>query len=179
MEFDILETPRLLLKALTPDHYGYLFQECSKDEIKSQLGLFTNEAFEMEKQKWERGLTCHDRSFLHFQLIHKNTKEIIGGCGFPRWYLLHFRAEIGYSLNQDRFKRQGYMSEAVRPILHYGFGKMNLNRIEACVGPDNQASINLLEKFKFTREGYLRQHYYKDDRIYDSLIYSLLREEFA
>ncbi|HEX5624931.1 MAG TPA: GNAT family protein [Saprospiraceae bacterium] len=179
MEFEILETSRLYLKAFTPDHYRYLFHQCSSDEIKSQLGLFTDEAFEAEKKKWEKGLTSHDRSFLHFQLIHKNTNEILGGCGYPRWYHHHFRAEIGYSLNQDSFKRQGYMSEAIDPILHYGFRKMNLKRIEACVGPDNQASIKLLEKFKFTREGYLRQHYYKDGRMYDSLIYSLLREEFT
>jgi ribosomal-protein-alanine N-acetyltransferase len=55
---------------------------------------------------------------------------------------------------------------------------MNLNRIEAPVWPDNQAFFNLLEKSKFIREGSLRPHHYKDGRIYASLVYSLLKEEF-
>jgi ribosomal-protein-alanine N-acetyltransferase len=71
------------------------------------------------------------------------------------------------------------MTEAVKPILQYGFEQMNLNRIEACTGPENVASIKILQKFGFKQEGYLRQHYYGKDQIYDSLIFSLLKAEYG
>ena len=41
------------------------------------------------------------------------------------------------------------MSEALSAILAFGFGEMELNRIEAFVMPENTASINLLEKLGF------------------------------
>ena len=70
------------------------------------------------------------------------------------------------------------MSEAVKAIIEYGFKTMNLNRIEACIGPANIASQNLVKKFGFSREGYLRQHYIRNEEIQDSLIFSLLKEEY-
>jgi len=90
----------------------------------------------------------------------------------------HKRAEIGYVMEEESFKKQGLMSEAVSVIIDYGFNKMNLNRIEALVGIDNVASLRLMEKYNFIKEGILRQHLHISDKYEDSVLYSKLYNEY-
>jgi ribosomal-protein-alanine N-acetyltransferase len=178
MEFETLITERLFLKKLTPEGFTYLFKNYSEAEIKKLLGLNSDEEFEKEKKKSQGGYVTYDRSILAFLLVLKENEETIGRCGFHNWHADHNKAELGYALNKEEYKRKGYMSEAVKSILAYGFNNMNLNRIEACVGPANMASQNLVKKYGFTQEGYLRQHFVRDGVTQDSLIFSLLKEEY-
>ena len=50
------------------------------------------------------------------------------------------------------------MTEAMRAILEYGFEALDLNRIQALVMPENEASIGLLEKLGFRNEGILKDY---------------------
>jgi ribosomal-protein-alanine N-acetyltransferase len=178
MELETLETQRLLLKKLTPETFAYMFANYPKEEVKRQLGLTTDEEFIKEKEKSDGGYTTYDRTIAAFLMVSKETNEIIGRCGFHNWYKDHQRAELGYVIMKEENKRKGYMGEAVAAILEYGFNTMNLNRIEACIGPVNIASQNVIKKFGFTREGYLRQHFIRNGEIGDTLIFSLLKEEY-
>ena len=178
MEFEVLTTERLLLRKLTPEGFNYIFEHYTEEEIKNQLGLTTNEEFLKEQEKVKGGYTTYDRTILQFKLILKETNEVIGSCGFHNWYSLHSRAEFGYSLTKEEFKQKGYMSEAVKTIIDYGFTIMNLNRIEAFVGPTNIASLSIVNKLGFIQEGYLKQHYFKDGIIEDSIIFSLLKADY-
>jgi len=71
------------------------------------------------------------------------------------------------------------MSEALKTILKYGFEKMQLHRVEAFIGSENEASLNLVKKFNFTYEGKMRQHYKVKEKMEDSLVFSLLKHEFV
>ena len=55
---------------------------------------------------------------------------------------------------------------------------MGLNRVEALIGPNNIASLKLIAKMDFTKEGVLRSHYFVNDRLEDSIIYALLKKEY-
>ena len=178
MEFETLETERLILKKITPEDFKNLFNNYPEAEIKKQLGLTSAEEFAREKKKSAGGYTTHDRTILAFLLVLKSSDETIGRCGYHNWYIDHNRAEIGYLLHKDENKGKGYMGEAVGTILEYGFNIMNLNRIEACIGPNNIASLSLIKKYGFTQEGYLKQHYVRDGRTEDSIVFSLLKEEY-
>jgi len=54
---------------------------------------------------------------------------------------------------------------------------MKLNRIEALTIDDNLASIRVLEKTGFKKEGTLREALNKNNSYYDLAIYSLLKGE--
>jgi ribosomal-protein-alanine N-acetyltransferase len=103
----------------------------------------------------------------------KDDPKLIGTIGFWRIDDTHMRGEIGYDL-QPVHQGKGLMTEAMVAILDYGFQKMNLHSVEANVSPDNEASIRLLERHKFIREGYFRENYYSNGKFQDSAIYSLL-----
>ena len=91
-----------------------------------------------------------------------------------RHYPDHFRAEFGYWLFSEEVKNKGYMSEVAQPIITYGFEKMNLHRIEAMVGPYNIASLKIIEKLGFSKEGLMKAHYLRDGIFEDSLVFALI-----
>jgi ribosomal-protein-alanine N-acetyltransferase len=177
MNFEIIKTDRLILRRLSPNDFEYIFENYSEVEIKKLLGHNSDEEFLKEKAKYEKGYTTYNRSFEYFQILDTVSMCIIGGCGFHNWYFDHRRAELGYSITNENFKRKGIMSEALKAIIDYGFNKMNLHRIEALVGSENIASQKLVGKYNFIKEGVLRQHYFIDGKFEDSVVFSKLKSD--
>jgi [ribosomal protein S5]-alanine N-acetyltransferase len=74
-----------------------------------------------------------------------NVSEIVRGP-FQSAYL-------GYGAVAP-FARQGYMGEALRLLVRHAFSTMKLHRLEANIQPGNHASIALVRRCGFEREGY-------------------------
>jgi [ribosomal protein S5]-alanine N-acetyltransferase len=173
-----LETPRLLLREISPEIMHRLFADFTDNEIKTFLGLVSDEELEVERNNFRLGLTTYRISFKAFLIQEKSTGRTIGKAGYHNWYAQHARAELGYAIYDDLDKNKGYMKEALTAIIEFGFSAMNLNRIEAMIGTHNVPSLKLVEGFGFTREGVLRSHYFKNGVMEDSVCFSLLRKEY-
>lgn len=178
MQFDFIQTPRLLLRQYTPQVSEYVFINYSDNDLKTFLGLSVPEELEKEKFRFNNNLTTFNKSFLYFHIVNKETSAVMGWCGYHTWYTDHNRAEIGYKLNNDEFKQQGFMAEALPPIIEFGFTQMQLHRIEAMVGGDNIPSLKLVSQNGFVKEGVLREHWKIDDIMDDSWMFSLLKWEW-
>lgn len=87
------------------------------------------------------------------------------------------RAELGYILDRRHWGR-GLMSEAMATVLAYAFDTLDLHRLEADTDPENAASLALLEKFGFTREGHLRERWYVQGAWADSVMLGLLARDY-
>jgi ribosomal-protein-alanine N-acetyltransferase len=179
MNFKQIETSRLILKGLSPEDMKIVFEQYPKEEIKQILGHRSEEDYLKEEYKYRNGYASYNRSFILFLLTDKASGTIIGRCGLHNWNTDHSRAEIGYSMEDESFKRLGLMSEAVEAIIDYGFRQLNLNRIEALVAPNNIPSLRLMEKNNFIREGLLRKHYNVSGFFEDSVMFSKLYEEYT
>jgi ribosomal-protein-alanine N-acetyltransferase len=83
---------------------------------------------------------------------------------------------IGYWVGQP-FARKGYMTAAVRALIPFCFGTLRLHRLEAACIPDNAASIGLLEKTGFKREGYARGYLCINGIWQDHLLYARLKDD--
>jgi ribosomal-protein-alanine N-acetyltransferase len=81
MNFEIIETQRLLLKGLTPKDMNYIFENYSKPEIKTLLGHRSEEEYLKEEHKQKNGYAAYNRSFILFLMIDKASGTIIGRCG--------------------------------------------------------------------------------------------------
>ena len=178
MQFQSITTDRLVLTLVTPEVIDFVWENYAEDAQKAFFAVSTAEELAAEKTKHKIGLSTHDKSFRYFQIKLLETSKMIGWCGFHTWYLKHRRAEVGYGLYEEGFRGLGLMTEALTPIIAYGFSEMQLHRIEAFVGPNNSPSLNLMRKFGFTQEGQLRQHYLKDGKFEDSVVFSLLLKEY-
>jgi ribosomal-protein-alanine N-acetyltransferase len=174
----IIETKRLKLTGFSPEDMSFIFENKSKNEIKKILGHRTEEDYLKEEYKYQNGYAAYNRSFLLFLLSEKTSNTIIGRCGLHNWNKEHNRAEIGYNMLDENFKEQGFMTEAVRAIIDYGFNTLKLHRLEALVGSNNAPSLKIIENNQFIKEGLLRQHFYVADKYEDSVVFSLLRNEY-
>ncbi len=85
-------------------------------------------------------------------------------------------ASLGYWMGQA-YAGQGYMSDAVRAMLPYAFNGLRLRRVEAACLPENDASIRLLERVGFIREGYARSYLCIAGAWRDHLLYAILADD--
>lgn len=173
----IIETKNLLLRELNPEIYDYLFENFTNNELMNFFGM-NNISLILEKENYKKGFTTWSMTFKIWQIIDKTTGKIIGSCGFHYWYIHQLNAEIGYEITDVNYRGKGLMTEAIEKIVEYGFTKMNLNRIEAFINPENTASLKIIHKLKFVEEGKLRERFFRNNEIGDHLVFSLLKKEF-
>jgi [ribosomal protein S5]-alanine N-acetyltransferase len=110
-------------------------------------------------------------------IAEKDTNALIGALTFFSISDKNARAEMGYSL-MSHLHGQGLGFEALSTAIEYAFNVLELHRIEADVDPRNLASIALLNKLKFQREGLLRQRWRVNGEVNDSALFGLLRQDY-
>jgi ribosomal-protein-alanine N-acetyltransferase len=111
-------------------------------------------------------------------MFKSDDMKYLGWCGYHTIVLNHQRAEIGYELLAEEERNKGYMGEALKKVLQYGFEELNLNRIEALTSPENEISQKLILANGFMHEGELRSHFLKDDDFENSVFFALLRNDY-
>ncbi len=83
---------------------------------------------------------------------------------------------LGYWLGAQ-YTGRGLMTEAVCAAATFAFDRLRLHRIEAACLPHNAASIAVLERAGFTREG-LARRYLKIDGVWqDHLLFARLVDD--
>lgn len=85
---------------------------------------------------------------------------------------------IGYWVGRP-FAHKGYMTAAVRALIPFCFETLRLHRLEAACIPTNAASIGLLEKTGFQREGYARGYLCINGSWQDHLLFARLKDDPA
>jgi ribosomal-protein-alanine N-acetyltransferase len=172
--FPAIHTERLTLRAINMnDAEDFLVLRTDIDAMRyidRPRPASVNEIHELI-QKITKGI--EDNDSIGWGISLKNESRLIGSIGYHRIEKPNYRAEIGYMLLPSCWK-QGYMSEAIKPVINYGFNVMKLHSIEANINPSNRASAQLLKKFHFVKEAYFRENYYFNGKFIDSEVYSLL-----
>ena len=101
--------------------------------------------------------------------------EAAGGIGFECGEGVYGRsAHFGYWLAPPYWGR-GIMTAAVRATSEFIFKRFDIERLEATVFEWNPASMRVLEKCGFVREGLRRRSVFKDGQLIDSVLYARLR----
>jgi len=83
---------------------------------------------------------------------------------------------LGYWIGR-RHARNGLMTAGVNAFVPFAFGTLRLHRLEAACIPSNAASVRLLEKTGFQREGFAREYLCINGIWQDHLLYALLRND--
>lgn len=119
------------------------------------------------------------RGFLDGSLFQWGVEiedRIVGTCTLARINRAHKRAEVGFILGRAFWGRR-VMSRALPLLISFAFDQLRLHRLEADVDPRNTASIRILEKSGFQREGLMRERYFSAGEWQDGIMYALLAEE--
>jgi len=173
--FPIIETERLILREIKEEDAEDVFAILSNNEVTKYYGQESlvnlqqaKEVIQFFKQSYEasRGI--------RWGIERKGTNGLIGTIGFNAWSPKQKRADIGYEIHPERW-RKGYAAEAITSLLSFGFDNMDLNRIGAVVFLENEASNKLLTKVGFQKEGILRNYIHQNDVSHDTNVYSIIR----
>lgn len=175
--FTILNTQRLVLRALSPDDVEAVFAlrsdpiamryvprplATSLDEAATHIAKILEE---------QRANNC-----LQWAITLKGDPRMIGIIGFWRIQKEHYRGELGYMLAPS-FWGAGLITEAIGPVVDHGSKAMGFHSIEAIVDPNNPASMKVLEKNGFVREAWFRQNFFWNGEFLDSVVYGLLASD--
>ncbi len=110
-------------------------------------------------------------------VVDKVTGRLVGQCGFTQWYPISMRAEIAYGISKAYWGR-GYMPEAVRIVLAFGFRVLGIERIQAACIAENVASERVMQKVGMSFEEMQREYSFVHERYEDLKLYSIRRQDY-
>ena len=174
----ILETPRLILRTLTPDDVPDLRRWLARDEVYTYWGRPASkgerepEMMFVDPRPWVKRKPSPD---FKWGMVSKDTNTVIGDISV--FDIENSRmGSVGYRLDPDLWG-QGYTSEALATAVDFIFTHTELDRLHATADVRNVASNRVLEKCGFVHEGTVRHG--KMVSVYcDYHIWGMLREDY-
>ena len=174
----ILSTARLRLRQFRAEDADAM-HACFGD---AETMRFWNQPVHTRRIDTERAVRnfveCTPSYYRFWAVADVGTDDCIGLVNYHDGHIRSKRVSIGYMIAPER-QRQGIGAEAVSAMLDFCFGALGLHRAQAFVHPENLASIALVERLGFQREGLLREHLRVGEAWRDDFVYGLLVSEWG
>lgn len=173
---ETLITDRLILREFKEDDLDDFYSYAKNPNIGSNAGWKPHESMEESREILQNFIKGKEV----WAIIDKNNNRVIGSIG------LHNDEKrnndkvkmLGYVLD-EAYWGKGLMTEAAKRVIKHAFEDLNLDLVSVNHYPFNIGSKKVIQKCGFQYEGTLRlARKIYDGRIYDSLCYSLTKEEY-
>lgn len=174
-----IHTERLILREFDENDWNQVYNFLSDIEVQNYMiqDIASINQAKSYVQMFLEHKHENPRRFVRFAVLLKEHEQLIGECGINMPNLQHREGEIVYRFSK-MYWGKGYASEVVSRMISFGFKELKLHRIEALCDIRNTASIKVLEKSGMTREGCLREHRFVKGNWRNSVVYSMLEQEF-
>ena len=173
-----LELERVRLRRLDESDAGALFDIHRDPEVtRYQSKPAMTDRAEVEALIGRIRAGYESGSSLQLGIERKEDGVLVGYCLLFNFHEESRRAEIGYSLAREYWRR-GYMHEALVALIELAFGELGLNRLEADIDPRNASSERSLLRLGFKREGHMPERWIVGGEVCDTTFYGLLRSEW-
>lgn len=177
-EIPVLKTERLILRKISVDDAEDMYAYASDHQVTRYVTWPTHQTIEDTLgflRFVEEQYTIH--ASVNWGIVDKESNKFIGTIGYVQWNKNSNWGEIGYALSRE-FWGQGLMTEALKPVIQFGFGQMGLNRVEARCNPKNIGSERVMQKVGMLYEGLSRQKLYIKGEYQDLKRYAVLKEDW-
>ena len=170
----VLQSERLILRKFKETdakeiYEGYVNQESflyythkEKRSLEEEINSLKNIDDKYEK-----------KDYYNWLITLKENNKIIGAINL-NVYDFNESLEFNYAID-DRYKGNGYMTEALKLVKDFCFEKIKVNRLFGGCEINNIASKKVMEKCSFVHEGILRNYLKLKDGYHDMNIYSIIR----
>ncbi|RNB89487.1 N-acetyltransferase [Brevibacillus fluminis] len=175
----VLETERLRLRPLEPSDADVVQTLAGSKEVASTTLSIPHPYPDGAAEAWI-GSTHQSAAIgehYAFAIMRKDDGALLGciGLGVTK---PHNRAELGYWLGVQ-YWGQGYVTEAARRILTFGFTELSLNKIVAIAMTKNPASASVMRKIGMKHEGTFHQHIMKWGVYEDVVYYGMVKADIV
>ncbi len=173
-----LLTERLVLRSFTLGDAADVQRLAGDPDVASTLPNMPHPYEDGMAEEWMR--FCSERydkdEALNFAITLRTDKNFIGGIAF-RLAQESKEGELGYWIGKPYWNR-GYMTEAAKAVVAYGFKVLKLNRIHAKYFKRNVASKRVVEKIGMRYANFFPQDV-ENGYLEDTVQYSILKCEFT
>ena len=176
-----LHTERLRLRKFTPEDFADVHSYSSNAENTKYMPFGPNTPKDTREfiTRTIKQNSALPRKYYDFIIETRAGGGVVGACGL---YLdQDSQAAAGWILHRN-FHNKGYMTEAAKQLIDFGFSALELHRIYATCIAENRASARVMEKCGMRLEA----RHKKSRRIrgdnqnwYDELLYAILCEEWS
>jgi ribosomal-protein-alanine N-acetyltransferase len=177
-KFPGLESERLILRKLRLNDVNDIFEFTSLPETSEILSWYPHKDKKETKAFIKDIIDKYSKNKAsQWAIESKNTRNVIGIAGFIQFFPEHARGEIAYVLS-PAYQNKGYMTEALKMVLEYGFNTIKLHRIEAKCEINNFSSERVLQKLGLRLEGCFYDFLIRKEMPRTYKFYSILRKEY-
>lgn len=166
------------LRALEPEDYQVSVKWRNDDEINSMVGgpkYFVSSEYE---KKWVENKILNNSTDTVLALCLKENDKYIGNVYLTEIDWINRTGHCPILIGDKEEWGKGFATEARLLILKFAFYERGLERIWAAVLESNKASLRMLEKCGYQKEGLLRHSVYKNGKFHNQYILSILRCDF-
>lgn len=171
-----LEGERLYLRPVGQEDTEGYFQMLFNPEVRRLTG--TRQAFTLEGVRRYIEAKSGDSDTVLLLIALSDNDQVIGDVALQDIDHVNRNANLRIAIDSDEHLGKGYGPETIRLLLEYGFGILNLHRIELQVFDYNERAIKAYEKVGFKREGVQRDALFYNHRYHDTIIMSILEDEY-
>lgn len=171
----MLETGRLKLTQLSYDHCEFVFELVNEPSFAQFVGDKDVHSLDDARRYLQDGpiANVERHGYGLFLVELRESGEQAGMCGLLKREGFDC-PDLGFAF-LERYRANGYASEAAAAVLQYGFETLGLGRIIAIADPRNEPSIRILRKLGFEYERQVRMP--GDD--HDIALYAIGNERMA
>jgi diamine N-acetyltransferase len=176
MKTPFLVGERIYLRPLERADLPHLCAWANDPEIRRLTGEVRPMSETGADEFFERVRSDQDRVW--FIVALRETDQIIGEAGLLRIFAAWRTADLSLIIGEKGAWGLGYGTEAIRLLMDYAFGALNLHRLAIGVVGFNERALCFYRKVGFKQEGIQRDGYYLDHRYHDFVMMSILEHEF-
>ena len=114
-----------------------------------------------------------------FVIVTINDDKMIGTVSLEKINWISRNATLGIFIGDKEYRNKGYVTEAIKLILEYGFKYMNLHNIKLDLMEFNDRALKCYEKCGFKEYGRRRKCKFINGKYYDTISMDVLAEEFT
>lgn len=172
----VLNTERLVLRTFDPNDAVDVYAYAHSEKLGPMAGWAPHQTLQDSRNAVNAFIAAGDC----WAIVDKKTGHVIGSISLhvDQKRRLEGCRQMGYVLGEG-FWGQGYATEACAAVLRYAFADLQCPVVSSSHFPMNPKGRKVMKKLGFTYEGTLRHAVLLPDGSHgDSLIYSLLKEEY-
>jgi RimJ/RimL family protein N-acetyltransferase len=133
-----------------------------------------------QEEEWIKHtiLAANEKTDFTFAIIGNEGGKFLGTCSLMQIDWIYRAAAAGIAIHNPANHGLGYGSDALLSLLKFGFGSLNLHRVELGVFEFNPRAKHVYVKIGFTETGRKRKHVFFEGTYYDEILMDFLSDEF-